>query len=138
MAAIISRTGKSDKGCPGIYAGLSHQEVQAFGGVYMAETDAINRIRHAIAADIPAFQKLYADKAFKELYGDFHGEKNKVLPPDLKAAAEKEPLIFNKQFFFGAELPVELITSDDLLPTLVKCYRVSMPVNGFFQNAMAS
>ena len=59
------------------------------------------------------------------------GDWNKVLPAELKAASEKEPLLYNKQFYWAAELPAKLVTDPKLADILMDHYRAMRPLNEF-------
>jgi hypothetical protein len=70
---------------------------------------------------------------FKKLYGTILGEKNKVLPSELKSAALDEPLIFNKQWYFFCEFTPEIILEEGLDELVLKCYRIGKPISDFFE-----
>jgi hypothetical protein len=55
-----------------------------------------------------------------------------VLPFHLRDTAEKEALIFNKQFYFFAEFPAQSVTSQDLDKIILECYEVGKPIEAFF------
>ena len=89
-------------------------------------------LREGIANDLQAFEKVISDKKFVATFGEILGEKNKVLPQELKEAAGKQPLIFNKQFYVLAEFPASLVISDKLMDTLMECYSTIVPLEQFF------
>jgi uncharacterized protein (DUF2461 family) len=76
-------------------------------------------------------------KAFASKYGSIQGEKNKVLPAEFKAAAANEPLLYNKQFFWWAEIPASVFTNKKCVPTLVDYYKSAKPMSDFFSRAFA-
>jgi uncharacterized protein (DUF2461 family) len=76
-----------------------------------------------------------ADKAFKKIWGEMQGEKNKILSPEFKKAAEKCPLIFNKQFYTWVELNPKIITSDKLMETVMEHYMAAKPLMQFLNKA---
>ncbi len=130
-SAIISPAGRKDHGIPGIYFELGPEKVAIYGGAYMPEKDALLVIRERIAVNGKKFRSLYGEKEFKKLFGAIQGEKNKLLPPDLKTAAVKEPLLYNKQFYWGAELPAKTVTDAKLADILITHYRTMRPLNEF-------
>lgn len=136
LSANISAYGKKSKEYPGFFFQLSHKGIEVYGGAYMVEKENLQRIREAITKDGAAFKKQLNDKKFKEVYGELKGEKSKILPADLKAAAAKEELVFNKQFYYTASLDAKLITSDKLADELMKYYEAGRDVNKFLQQAM--
>ena len=64
----------------------------------------------------------------------------KKAPPSgrafLKAAAEREPLIANKQFYVGAEKPAKLVTDPKLMDHLIDHYLAMCPLNEWLAVAM--
>lgn len=66
------------------------------------------------------------------MYGEIKGEKNKLLPKELKEAAAEEPLIFNKQWYFYTQFEPEVILKEDLKELILECYRIGQPVENFF------
>ena len=133
VSANISRYGKKDKSYPGFFIQLNHEGIQVFGGVYMVEKDQLEKIRKHIAKDLKALDKAVNDKTFVKYFGAIQGEKAKRLDPTFNALVETQPLIANKQFYFNATLPKDLITSDKLADELMKYYEAARPVSIYFQ-----
>lgn len=134
-SAIISKYGRKDKCYPGIYFEFTFDKVMFYGGAWSVEPKILQKIRQNIANNLPEFKKAYKNKEFKNKFGSIQGEKAKKIPPELKSAAEEEPLIYNKQFYFGAELPAELILKDELIEVLLQHYLVSKELNDFLRSA---
>lgn len=137
VSANISSQGRKSKEEPGFYFQFSHDKIMIYGGAYLVEPDALKKIRSTIAANPKAFAAAYNDKDFKEKFGSIQGEKNKKIPDEFKAAAEKEPLIANKQFFFGAELKAKHLTENDLADTLMEYYKAGKKMNDYLRKAMS-
>lgn len=130
-SALISAAGRKDMNAPGIYFELGPEAVRIYGGAYIPDKDALLRIRSRIAKDLTKFRKLREDKDFIKRFGTVQGEANKRLPPEFQAAAAKEPLLYNKQFYYGAELPPKLVTSPKLPDLLMEHYAAMAPMNAF-------
>ena len=64
------------------------------------------KLRIGIAENPDTFKKLYSESSFVNMYGELQGQKNKIIAKELKEAAEKEPLIYNKE-----AAPVEVLTA---------------------------
>jgi uncharacterized protein (DUF2461 family) len=94
------------------------------------------QMREGIAADPTEFKKLYSDKKFESLFGMIRGDRNKVLPKELKAAGEIEPMIYNKQFYFFASYSPEKILDKDLDKTIIKAYQTAKPLEQFFSKIL--
>lgn len=135
VAANISPYGKKDKGYPGFYLQLSHEGVTIYGGIYMVDNPTLHKIRLFIANNHEAFGNAINDESFRTRYGRIQGEQNKRLPAELQQFAEKEPLVANKQFYYGAVLPAKIITTSDLADKLMEYYLAGKGVNSFFQEA---
>lgn len=130
-SALISPGGRKDMDTPGLYFELGPEAVRIYGGRYMPDRQQLQKIREHIMAHPGVFRKLYSAKDFVSRFGSIQGERNKVLPADLKAAAEKEPLLYNKQFYFAAELPLGTITDPELPEVMMAYYRAMRPMNAF-------
>jgi hypothetical protein len=106
--------------------------VRAYGGVYEIEKDDLYALREGIANDLSTFQKLYASKEFKALFGEIHGEKNKKLDKVFQEAAAQEPLLFNKQFYFYSTFEAETLLKPELDQIMLGCYHTGRPIELFF------
>jgi hypothetical protein len=50
----------------------------------------------------------------------------------LKEAASKEPLIYNKQWYFFQEFPAETILNPNLDQLVLDCFEAGRPIEQFF------
>lgn len=132
VSAVVAPSGKKSKAINGVYFELGPEHVRVYGGIYEIEKDDLQAVREGIAQEIKAFQKLYSEPTFKNTFGEIRGEKNKVVPKELKEAAFKEGLILNKQWYFFAEFPAETILADDLDEIILSCYEAGRPIENFF------
>lgn len=131
-SAVVAPNGKKSRSIHGVYFELGPEAVRVYGGIYEIDKDDLLAVREGIASHPEAFTKLIQNPAFVELFGEMKGERNKIAPKELKAAAEKEPYILNKQWYFMAEFPAELMLSDELLATITHCFEVGEPIETFF------
>ncbi len=132
VSAIICPGGKKSREVNGVYFELSPENVSIYGGVYEIEKDDLYTVREGIVNDLNGFKKTYSNPQFKKVFGNIHGAKNKVIPKEFKSAAETEPLIYNKQWYFYAEFPAELVYSDQLESTILNCFEAGRPVEKYF------
>jgi hypothetical protein len=103
----------------------------------MPDKPQLERIRTAILRDGKGFRKAIAGKAFADLFPDgVQGERNKVLPAEFKAAVAREPLLANKQFYVGAELPAKLVADAKLMDLLMDHYQAMRPLNSWLSTAL--
>lgn len=133
VSAIISRTGKKDKAYPGLYVQFDPEHVRFYGGVYRLSPQQTADMRFGIAEHPEIFKKLIGAPAFKKTYGKVHGEQAKRIPKELRAAAEKQPLLFNKSMYFFASHPPETVLRDDLIDITLAHYETARPMTQFLE-----
>lgn len=135
-SALIAPGGrKLGMGTPGMYLELGPEHFRFYSGLYMLEKDTLYKVREYIIKNSIKLDKLVSDKEFVAKFGELRGEKNKVLPKEFKAAAEKQPFIFNKQFYFFAEFSPETIIRDDLAELIMEHFEASQPMRQFLTKA---
>lgn len=134
VSAVVAPEGKKSRAVNGVYFELGPEHMRVYGGVYEIDKDDLLLVREGIAENPEVFKKLYSAPAFKKLYGEIQGEKNKVLPPHLKEAAAAEAYILNKQWYFYAEFPAETVLRDDLDEIILNCFEVGKPLEQFFNS----
>lgn len=132
VSAVISPEGKKSRAIDGIYIELTPEHVRVYGGVYEVDKDDLQSIRKGIAKNLNEFRKLISNQDFRKVFGELRGEKNKVLPKELKNAGEQEPLMYNKQWYFFIEFDPEIILEQDLIKRVIEVYKVARPVEQFF------
>lgn len=137
MSAVVGPGGKKNYTGNGLYFEFTPEHVRFYSGVYEADKDTLQAVRNSIAQNLNEFKSCYTNPDFKNLFGEIRGEKNKVLPKELKESGEQEPLLFNKQFYFFCEHPESLIESDDLMQKLLEAYRVAQPIQNFFSKSLS-
>jgi uncharacterized protein (TIGR02453 family) len=136
VSAVISRGGRKNLEVPGCYIEFKAEGIQYYGGAYHIEKEPLERVRHLISSDPGAFTKIIKDKKFVDTFGEVLGEKNKRLPKEFEKAAEDQPLLFNKSFYFGTKRDLPLLFSDDLPDEIFKLYLAGKPFNNFFKQVM--
>lgn len=132
VSAVVAPHGKKSKSINGVYFELSPEHVRVYGGVYEIDKEDLLIVREGIANNLKQFKALYTDPKFTSVFGTILGEKNKILPKELKAAAEKESLIFNKQWYFYAEFSPEVILQKELDQIILDCFEAGKPIEQFF------
>lgn len=132
LSAVIAPQGKKSKSIHGVYFELSPEHVRVYGGIYEIDKDDLYAVREGIVNNLEEFKSLYSAKGFKTTFNEILGAKNKVLPKEFKVAAEQEPLLFNKQFYFYAQFDPELVEKAELLETIITCFKAGEPIELFF------
>ncbi|HSI72474.1 MAG TPA: DUF2461 domain-containing protein [Fimbriimonas sp.] len=133
---VITRGEKHNPGAPGLYFHFDSGRMAVASGLYFIEPAQLRSVREHIAAHLDEFGSLLNDPAWKQSFGEMAGEKNKILPPDLKEAAQKQPLIYNKQFFYWSEHPALEITRGDLAEFVMSHIHAAQPMNRFLTRAL--
>lgn len=135
-SAIISRFGSRNKSFPGMYFEINPNELRIYGGVYMPDTQQMQRIREDIQDYHQDFRKIVHNKKFKQTFGEVQGEKAKRLNKEFQEMAEKEDLLYNKNWYVYRKLPLDTIYKEDLLATLVDHFKILRPYSQFFERPL--
>lgn len=136
-SALISKYGRKEAAHPGLYIDLGPERVYLAGGAYQPDKNQLMKIRTAIAENTKTFHEVLDSPDFKKYFGKIRGEENKRLPTkDLTEAAEIEPLIYKKQFYYQCEMSPEAIESDDFLEQIMMRYKAAQPVASFMEDAL--
>lgn len=133
ISAVFTPAGKQAMQVPGYYLHLEFGNLMLGGGAYFLDKDPLTKARNAIMQDSKNFRQIIENKDFVAKYGELKGEKNKVLPPEFKAAAQQEPLLFMKQFYFMAELDPEKSVGPDFPALAADYFLAGKPLNEFFR-----
>ena len=136
-SAIISAGGKKDHVSPGLYIEVGPEKIAVYGGIYMPEKAQLEAIRTHIASNLAAFAALLDNPEFKATYGTLHGERNKILPKDLQAAAAQQPLLYNKGFYFYNHMPAETLLKKDVVDAVMLRYAAGKPMADFLFRPLA-
>lgn len=139
MAAAISVNGKKDAaGRLGLYFQFSPEAIIFAGGAYAPDKMELKRIRDHIADHPAKFEKAISDGSFRKRYGGIQGDKNKRLTEsEHKAAAEMQPLMYNKQFYYMAQYEDAMpLLKDNLLEWTLAHYDDALPVANYFEQAL--
>jgi uncharacterized protein (TIGR02453 family) len=128
---VITRGQKHDAGSAGLYFHFDSTRMAIASGLYFLEPSQLKLVREHIAANLDEFDSLLRDEAWLQSFREMAGAKNKVLSPDLKEAAERQPLLYNKQFFYWSEHGPLEVTRDDLPDFVMKHIQAAQPMNRF-------
>lgn len=136
VSAVVSPGGRKDMTTPGLYLELGPERFAIYGGLYMPDTKLLKQVRNYITANMVEFKQAYQDEGFVSHYGQLHGEQNKRIDKEFRDAAEMEPLLYNKQFYYYSVLPEKEIENENLIGTVRTYYDAAMPVREFLRNAV--
>jgi uncharacterized protein (TIGR02453 family) len=127
----INDSHKGDLQSAGLYFHIDPRRMAIASGRYMIEPAKLKNLRIFLMDNLPEFQVQLNDPEFKKYFGSITGEKNKILPPELKEAASQQPLLFNKQFYYWAEYEAEEALRDDLDEFIMEHMRSCSSMNEF-------
>jgi len=136
VSALFSKNGRKDHEYPSYYLEIAGNKFSLAGGLYSLEKESLLKARYYIGENYQEFQKVINNIDFLSVFGGMKGEKNQRLSGDLKGAEINYPELLCKQFYFWKEYPVSLITSDQLLPEILKAIPIAKPVNDFLRKAI--
>ena len=131
VGAIISRFGRKRKEFPGYYVHIEPGRLMLGGGAYFLPTDMLWKVREHIMKNANEFSTIIHEKDFVEKYDAIQGEKNKRLPKEIMEAAKTQPLLFNKQFYYMAELPTEIAIMPDFIDFCRLYFQAAARLNAF-------
>jgi uncharacterized protein (TIGR02453 family) len=135
-SAAINIGGRKDMSPDGVYVEMGPEHVRVYRGLFMLNTEETGKVRNYIAKNQKAFKDLYSDKNFKKYFGEIKGEQSKRMPKELKEAAEKENLIFNKQWYFYSQMTPEKTSDVNLIKLINERYLAGEPLAQFFKKAL--
>ncbi|MDP6908109.1 MAG: DUF2461 domain-containing protein [Flavobacteriales bacterium] len=136
MSAVISPGGRKEgMGIPGLYVQLGAEDLRIYSGLYSPDKQVLHQVRDYILKNSTQLNKLVNDKEFVKKFGELRGEKNKILPKEFKEYGEKEPFLYNKQFYFFASLPSETILQENLADVIMDHFQTSEPLRKFLTRA---
>lgn len=140
MSAVISPAGRKNMQVPGLYVHFEIGNVMIGGGAYMPDKENLRKIRMHLVKHTREVNRLLQAPEFVEVYGGLsEGDKNKILPKDLREYGQDHPIIYNKQFYFMASYEDEaFVTREDLLDVCLNHFKVGRAWNNFILQAIYS
>lgn len=136
VSAVVAIGGKKNRTVPGIYFELSPRDLRMYSGIFQLEKEQLHNVRQEIAYNMDEFEKLISNKKFTSTFGEIHGAKNKRLDKDLMESAERQPLLFNKGFYYFKKWDSKTIFESNLDDILIETYKAAEPLNNFFKRAL--
>jgi uncharacterized protein (TIGR02453 family) len=125
-----------DAHAPGYYMHFAPDEVFFGGGIWMPESDPLNKVRRAIASDPKAWKKVVEDKAFATAFKGVQGE---ALSRPPKGFDPEHPYIGDikrKSFFAMHESSAKTATSAAFVDEVDGALRAAKPLMVFLCKAL--
>ena len=136
ISAIISPGGRKNKTIPGIYLEITPGDMRIYSGLYQLDSKQLFNVRSHISHNLDVFQSLISNKKFIKTFAGIKGEKNKRIPKEFDDDALKQPLLYNKQFYFFTTWPVETIYEETLIKKITKTFTIAQPVSEFLYEGL--
>jgi uncharacterized protein (TIGR02453 family) len=136
VSAVVGHGGRKNHVKPGMYIQLGQEDARLYCGAYSPNKDQLYAIRNYIVNHMAEFNKELNDTNFKKTFGEIHGEKNKRLPKEFVEAANEQPLLFNKAFYFFKKYPAEVVQKDNLDKIFMKDYHNGLGMRDFLRKAL--
>jgi len=138
MAAGFSRGGRKSQ-FAGFYLQIGLKHIIIGGGLPFIEKDILRKIRIEIGYNNLEFKRIVNNPEFQTLFGFVHGENDKEPPKKFVGIYEENPLIANKQFYYGAFYKTEQLLFDNDFPALIlKHFKVGVDFNKFLIKAISN
>ena len=135
-SAIISSRGRKDKNHPGIYIEFGPEKLAFYGGIYMPDSKMVQKLRAYFKEHSKELDDIIEAPGFKDIFGELRGEKSKRIPIEFRESVQKQPLLMNKQWYYYTHLPPEIITSSNLMETILELDKKASPMKIFLTNAL--
>jgi uncharacterized protein (TIGR02453 family) len=125
-------------GGAGYYFEVSHRYTGVAGGVYMPESEELQAIRSAIAADPKGFLGIVENPKIHRLLGPLQGERLMRLPKTWQSYTDSPAATYLKfkQFYWWVELPASLALSTRLPGVLIRHFRAMTEGMAWFNRAI--
>ena len=136
ISAIVSPGGRKDKTIPGVYIEISAKEMRIYSGLYQPDAKQLKSVRSHISHNLKEFASLINNPKFKSEFGEIRGEKNKRIQKEFEEDAIKQPLLYNKQFYFFTIWPSERIFEENIIKEITKTFTVAQPVSEFLYEGL--
>ncbi len=138
MAAGFSRGGRKSQ-FAGYYVQIGTRHIIIGGGLPYIEKEMLRRIRIEIGYNIEEFQSIVNDHEFQSLFGFVHGETDRELPKNFTSLYNENPLIANKQFYYGVLYKTERWLFNEGLPDhIIMHFRIGSKLNNFLIKAISN
>ena len=138
MAAGFSRGGRKSQ-YAGFYLQIGLKHIIIGGGLPFMEKEVLRKIRIEIGYNKKAFQQLIEASDFKSLFGFVLGENEKELPKTFLDIYKENPLIANKQFYYGAIYKTEnWLFKENLSAHILKHFQTGVNFNNFLIKAICN
>jgi uncharacterized protein (TIGR02453 family) len=136
VSAIITPGGRKDMTSVGLYNELSGDGFRIYSGLFRLDAQQLRNVRTHISYNMDDFASLIANKKFIEAFGEIRGEKNKRLSKEFVEDAEKQPLLFNKSFYYFNIMDAQVVLKEGLIDRVIKTFAIAKPLSEFLKEGL--
>jgi uncharacterized protein (TIGR02453 family) len=119
------------------YFHFTAREAVVLGGVYSPEPGELIGYRKLFEHSYREFEEILSDKRLKRVAGDLQGEKLKHMPKGFPVDHPAADLLRRKQWYVVAMLDMGLLSTSQLMPTLVSHFEAMAPLVKFLNRTLA-
>ncbi len=128
VAAWWSHQGLEKTSGAGYYFHVSGSEVVIAAGAYMPAKDQLAQIRHWLLDNHESFRKLLQGAAIRKTFVEFEGNALTRPPKGFPADHPGMDLIRCRQWGLAATLPAATALKKDFAATIIRYFRIAVPV----------
>ena len=136
ISAVVSPGGRKNRTMPGLYLEITPDDMRIYSGLYELDVKALFSVRSHISGNLDEFNKLISNTKFVKTFTEIKGDKNKRIPKEFDEDALKQPLLYNKQFYFFTSLPAKTIYEEGLIKKITDTYAIAQPVSEFLYEGL--
>lgn len=132
IASVFPRQGLAKHAGAGFYFGVSPEEIEFAGGLYMPGPDELRAVRTHILDSHAAFEKIIRNKTLKTLLGEMRNQMLSRVPKGFPAGHPAADHLKAKQWiYYQTDIATDLALTKDLLPELLKRAKALTPFLDF-------
>ncbi|MDU1891293.1 MAG: DUF2461 domain-containing protein [Dysgonomonas sp.] len=107
-------------------------------GHYMLDSAQLKKVRKGIYSDFDTLYEIINNKDFKNEIGDLGREDDTLtrVPNGFDKDHPAAEYLKLKHFYAAKEIPMEILTSEEILPYLNRIYRIMHPLNEYLNDLL--
>ncbi len=131
LKAGFSPNGKKSM-LPGYYLGIDAHTIHVGGGLFNVRPPELKLVRQHIADNVEDFLSITNNAGFKTKFGELSGQVSKRIDKIFDPVAKRTELIYKKQFYAMAQLPLERFYNNTSIKTVIlDHFEAIKPINTF-------
>ena len=138
IAASFTRRGFEKHAGAGYYLGVSANEIDVAGGVYMPGPEELRAIRLHLVENHAEFNRILSRPMVRQTLGSLAGEKLSRVPKGFPAEHPSAGLVQHKQWLLWSKLDPALATTPQLFVEILTRFRAMAPVIDFLNAPLAN